>query len=331
MDRPLSKREQKLVDLGLAGGTDKELVIQDQINDLEDKFDQTLVDIKNYMPDVSTILKSVKGKQGEQGEKGDTPSDKELVKLIKPLIPPLIPRPVEGKPGKDYILTEQDKEEIVGKIEVPIVEKVVKTVIVEKRPIITNEIREVAVADTPNEVTNKVNLGKPLIKKERVEGLTDIERIAKLNAFNPTLGPSFSDLQSIRNSVTTLTNTVNGTGKAFTINFIIDGGGTALTTGVKGFVEIPYALTITGWQIFADQVGSIVVDVWKDTYTNFPPTGSDSIAGSEKPTLSSAQSNQDLSLSTWTTLASAGDVLAFNVDSISTVTRVTVSILGTKN
>lgn len=114
--------------------------------------------------------------------------------------------------------------------------------------------------------------------------------------------------------------------KTRTITFIIDGGGSAITTGVKGFLEIPFACTITGWTILADQSGSIVVDVWKDTYANFPPTVADTIAGTEKPTLSSVQKNQDLSLSTWTTAITAGDILAFNVDSITTVTRVTISI-----
>ncbi len=329
MDRPLTKREKKLLELASSGGTDKDLVIQDQINELEDKFDQTLVDIKNYMPDVSNILKSVKGKQGEpgdKGDKGDSPSKEELVKIIKPLIPD----PVKGDPGKDYVLTEQDKKEILHRIELPVVEKVIERTIVEKQPIVTNEIREVAVGDTPDELTDKLNLGKPLIKKERIEGLEDLERIAKNNSFNPAMGPSFSDLKDIRTTVTSLTNTLNA-GKALTINYIIDGGGSAITTGVKGFVEIPYAMTITGWQVLADQVGSIVVDVWKDIYANYPPTVADSIAGSEKPTLSSAQSNQNLSLSTWTTQASGGDILGFNVDSVSTVTRVTVSILGTKN
>ena len=115
-----------------------------------------------------------------------------------------------------------------------------------------------------------------------------------------------------------------------TITFIIDGGGSAIATGQKGHLEIPFACTITGWTILADQAGSIVVDVWKDTYANFPPTVADTIAGSEKPTLSSAQKNQDLSLSTWTTAIAAGDILAFNVDSASTVTRVTISIRATK-
>jgi hypothetical protein len=116
-----------------------------------------------------------------------------------------------------------------------------------------------------------------------------------------------------------------------TLTFIIDGGGSAITTGQKGHLELPFACTITGWTILADQSGSIVVDVWKDTYANFPPTVADTIAGSEKPTLSSVQKNQDLTLTTWTTSVAAGDILAFNVDSVSTVTRVTLSLKVTKS
>jgi hypothetical protein len=120
----------------------------------------------------------------------------------------------------------------------------------------------------------------------------------------------------------TLTNTiVNGS-----FGITIDGGGSAITTGVKGYITIPYNCTITGWDILADVSGSIVVDVWKDTYANFPPTSGDTIAGSEKPTLSSAVKNQDNSLSTWTTSVSSGDIIAFNVDSASTLTRVNLTI-----
>ncbi len=184
--------------------------------------------------------------------------------------------------------------------------------------------------DTPDEVVDKVNKGKTLIKKERVEGLSEFDKLRSLGAFNPTLGPSFKDLENLGNRITTINNTVTAN-KALSINFIIDGGGSAITTGVKGFVEIPYNMTVTGWQIFGDQVGSVVVDVWKDTYANFPPVVGDSITGTEKPTLASAQSNQDLNLTTWTTALSQGDILAYNVDSVSTVTRITVSIIGTKN
>ena len=115
-----------------------------------------------------------------------------------------------------------------------------------------------------------------------------------------------------------------------TITFIIDGSGSAITTGQKGHLEIPFACTITGWTLVADVSGSIVIDVWKDTYTNFPPTVADTIAGTEKPTLASVQKNQDLTLTTWTTAVTAGDILAFNVDSVATVTRIVLSIRVTK-
>jgi hypothetical protein len=108
----------------------------------------------------------------------------------------------------------------------------------------------------------------------------------------------------------------------------IDGSGSPITTGIKGDVYVPVNLTITGWTLIADQVGDIQIDVWKDTYANFPPTITDSITGSELPTLISQNKNQDNSLSTWNASLSAGDILRFNVDSSSTVTRVTLSIYG---
>ena len=113
------------------------------------------------------------------------------------------------------------------------------------------------------------------------------------------------------------------------INFIIDGGGSAITTGVKGFVKMPFAVTVTGWNILADQTGSIVVDVWAEDEALSPPTVADTIAGTEKPTLATAQKNEDLALTTWTNIA-AGDWVGFNVDSITTVERVTVAIRGKK-
>lgn len=115
------------------------------------------------------------------------------------------------------------------------------------------------------------------------------------------------------------------------LTFIIDGNFQVITTGIAGHLEIPFAMTITGWTILGDQSGSIVVDVWKDIYANFPPTVADTITGTEKPTLSSAQKNQDLTLSTWATAVAAGDVLLFNVDSVTTVQRVVLSIRGTKS
>jgi len=78
--------------------------------------------------------------------------------------------------------------------------------------------------------------------------------------------------------------------------------------------------------MLADQSGSIVVDIWKDTYANFPPTDADTITASAPPTISSAQKSQDAILTGWTKAISAGNILAFNVDSCTTITRVTISL-----
>lgn len=115
-------------------------------------------------------------------------------------------------------------------------------------------------------------------------------------------------------------------GELSSVNFVIDGGGAAITTGVKGDVRIHGGYTITGVTLLADQSGSIVVDIWKDTYASFPPTVGDTIAASAKPTLSAATKAEDTTLTGWTTGLTDGDVLRFNVDSASTVTRVTVAL-----
>jgi len=111
-----------------------------------------------------------------------------------------------------------------------------------------------------------------------------------------------------------------------TITFIIDGGGSAITTGQKGHLRIPFDCKIQRVTMLADQSGSIVVDIWKDTYANFPPTDGDSITASAPPTISTAQKSEDTTLTGWTKTISAGDILAFNVDSCSTIERVTISL-----
>ena len=73
------------------------------------------------------------------------------------------------------------------------------------------------------------------------------------------------------------------------------------------------------------------MDVWKDTYANFPPTDADTITSSTPPTITaSGDKSEDTTLTSWTTSVAAGDILAFNVDSATSITRVTVELLVTK-
>lgn len=110
------------------------------------------------------------------------------------------------------------------------------------------------------------------------------------------------------------------------LNFIIDGAGSTPSTGVRGQINIPTGCTLTGWVLTADQSGSGVVDVLRSTYAGFPSTSS--IAGTDKPTLSSVQKNENLGpLSGWTSTAlSAGDQLQINLNSVTTCTLLCLTL-----
>lgn len=112
----------------------------------------------------------------------------------------------------------------------------------------------------------------------------------------------------------------------YDVEFIIDGGGSVITTGIKGDYRISNPGVIVAATLLAHQSGSIVVDIWKDTRANFPPTDADSITAAAPPTLSSADDSEDTTLTGWTTAIAAGDILRFNVDSVTTITRVTVHL-----
>jgi len=114
------------------------------------------------------------------------------------------------------------------------------------------------------------------------------------------------------------------------LTFVIDGGGSAITTGVKGFLPVDFACSLQQATILADQSGSIVVDIWKDTYANFPPTDDDSITASAPLTINGAQKAQDGTLTGWTKAVAAGDILAFNVDSCATITWVVIDLKAVK-
>lgn len=116
------------------------------------------------------------------------------------------------------------------------------------------------------------------------------------------------------------------------ITFIIDGGSSAITTGIKGDLEIPFGCTIQAWTLLADQSGAIKIDVWKDVYANYPPDNSDSITNGNEPEIVASDTDaQDTTLNNWTTVTiTAGDTLRFNVDSCTSIKRVTLSLKVSK-
>jgi len=110
------------------------------------------------------------------------------------------------------------------------------------------------------------------------------------------------------------------------IEFVIDGAGTEITTGVKAYIEVPFDCYIEEQSLGADQDGDIVVDIWLDDYASYPPTVGDTITASAKPTISSGDSDQDSTLTGWTRQLTKGQWLGINVDSCTTITFATLSL-----
>jgi hypothetical protein len=114
----------------------------------------------------------------------------------------------------------------------------------------------------------------------------------------------------------------------------IDGGGSTITTGQKGYTQIPYSCTVIGWSAIADQSGSITVDVDRHA-SSAPPsapavpnTTTDKISASAPVTLTGAQTaaGANTAISTWTPAISAWDTVGWNVTSASGLTRVTLQV-----
>ena len=114
------------------------------------------------------------------------------------------------------------------------------------------------------------------------------------------------------------------------VEFVINGGGSAITTGMKGTLRVPFAGTITEATIL-DANGasvSIVVDIKKRA---FGGGAAASICAAAKPTLSSDDEATDTTLTGWTTAIAAGDLLYFNVDSAATTTLCMVALKSEEN
>jgi hypothetical protein len=97
----------------------------------------------------------------------------------------------------------------------------------------------------------------------------------------------------------------------------------AIATGLKGGLEVPFTCTITAARIVSmdNTSGAIAINVWKAAYSGCPPVVGGSI-GSYSIAASGVKSE-----STGLSIAlTAGNWLAFNVDSATSVKLVTLSL-----
>jgi hypothetical protein len=97
---------------------------------------------------------------------------------------------------------------------------------------------------------------------------------------------------------------------------------------------LPYDCNVIRVTMLADQTGSIVIDIWEDTYAAFDAgtlVDADTIAEAELPTISNEQAFQDETpLGGGVISLTAGNILAFHVDSCTTIERCTISLIVEK-
>lgn len=115
--------------------------------------------------------------------------------------------------------------------------------------------------------------------------------------------------------------------EALGINFFING----VLTGIMGMLRVPFSCSIREVSLFCDQSGSIKIDIWKDSYGNYPPTDADSICGGNEPEIVGGVKYSDAVLTDWDLHINNGDVLFFNVDSVTDIEKCLVVLKVLRN
>ena len=103
-----------------------------------------------------------------------------------------------------------------------------------------------------------------------------------------------------------------------------------IAVGTYGPLVVDFACTINQCEMYADVSTTTTVDIWRDSYVNYPALDADSITAAATPTITAATKMQDGTLTGWTTAIAAGDHLLFNVDANNNAKRLTVKLRVTR-
>lgn len=100
--------------------------------------------------------------------------------------------------------------------------------------------------------------------------------------------------------------------------------GALIASAAQVDVLVPFNCQVKKATILADASGVGIVEVWRDTYANFPPTGADRITG--PGIMITGTKTQDTALASWTnTFLNVGETLRFNVSgATTTINRMSV-------
>lgn len=124
--------------------------------------------------------------------------------------------------------------------------------------------------------------------------------------------------------------TIDQVGTVMTVS--LDGGGDVIPDAMSVKAKVPFACTVTEWELNADASGSIIILVERAPTAD--PTTFTQISGSSDPTLSSQQTAKDSAISgDWSDVTlDAGDWLRFVVSgAATTITNVSLALTLTRS
>ena len=108
-----------------------------------------------------------------------------------------------------------------------------------------------------------------------------------------------------------------------TVNYVVDSGSHDMLAGNKGNITIDVTGIIESFTILSDQQGDLILNIKKSNYTDFPTYTS--ILPSNL-SLSNTQKYRDDNLVGWDKTITAGDILSFDVVSVTDIRRFLISL-----
>jgi hypothetical protein len=111
----------------------------------------------------------------------------------------------------------------------------------------------------------------------------------------------------------------------------LDGVGSAITTGEKAVITLPFGMQINGWRMIGTPTGTVYLNLALSTYSAYPFTGPLMHSGTTGPHIQSGIKNQSTDLSAWQgTTGAYGDLLSVNVASASSITNAYLTVMYTR-
>jgi len=103
-------------------------------------------------------------------------------------------------------------------------------------------------------------------------------------------------------------------------------GGTGCSSGSSIGFEMPVAGSLQTATLITDNASDIEIQLWKDTFANYPPASPDNITGNSPLRTLSLRTLQVTALTTWTCCFAAGDWIVPRIIGCSGPTKVFMAL-----